>query len=103
MPHIKRECWIRKNVEGSGRGLFAGTIPAVAWRDWQEPRETSLWIASVPAEIQTRYIRIQLRSFTALANLLGVTPCSLVDDLEVPKEFTASTSNRNKYQESSCG
>jgi hypothetical protein len=35
------EWWIGKDVEGSDRGLIWGNIPAVAWRDWGKPRETS--------------------------------------------------------------
>jgi hypothetical protein len=30
------EYWIRKDEEGSGRGLnFWSTIPAYAWRNWE--------------------------------------------------------------------
>jgi hypothetical protein len=29
--------WIRKDVEGSGCGLFRSTVPTLAWRDWGKP------------------------------------------------------------------
>jgi hypothetical protein len=32
--------WIGKDVEGTGRGLIKGTIPAFGWSDWGRPRET---------------------------------------------------------------
>jgi hypothetical protein len=39
-------------VKGSGHGLFKGTIPSFAWRDWGKPQKPLLRIASAPAEIQ---------------------------------------------------
>jgi hypothetical protein len=39
------EWWIGKDLIGSGRGLIVMYYPAFAWRDWGNPRETSIRIA----------------------------------------------------------
>jgi hypothetical protein len=36
--HLPGKKGVRKNVEGSGHGLFDGTIPELSWRDWEEQR-----------------------------------------------------------------
>jgi hypothetical protein len=48
------EWQIGKHVEGSGCGLFQGTIPAFVWRNWGKPLEISIRIVHVLAEIQTK-------------------------------------------------
>jgi hypothetical protein len=32
IANVTNKCWILKNVEGSGHGLFQGPIPKIAWR-----------------------------------------------------------------------
>jgi hypothetical protein len=61
------------DVEGIGRGIIAGTTPAVSNRDWGKPRNTSVSIADVSAEIRIRYLPNKLRSITVWANVIGET------------------------------
>jgi hypothetical protein len=47
---------IGKDVKGSGHGLFQGNILAFAWRDWENPQETSAWIVSILAKIWIEHL-----------------------------------------------
>jgi len=44
-------------MEGRGRGLIKGTMPAFAWRDWENPRKTSVTTYGLRAEIWKRDFR----------------------------------------------
>jgi hypothetical protein len=48
------ECWIGKDIEGSGHGLIYGTSPAFAWRDWEKKQKSSVRIAGLWAKIWNR-------------------------------------------------
>jgi hypothetical protein len=41
-------------MEGSGRGLIRGAIPAFYWKNWGKPRETLVRITGLRAEIWTQ-------------------------------------------------
>jgi hypothetical protein len=49
-----REWWIEKDVEWCGRGLIYGTIAVFVWRNLGKPRNPSVRIAYLPADIWTR-------------------------------------------------
>lgn len=51
------DCWKENYVEGCSRGLFQGTIPTFAWRDWRNPQRTSDIMVGVPANIRTWLLR----------------------------------------------
>jgi hypothetical protein len=45
---IINKYWIGKDVEGSGSGLFDGTIPAFAWRKRETPQkktQSGYWLS----------------------------------------------------------
>jgi hypothetical protein len=46
--------WIGKDVEGSGRGITEGIIPAFTRRDWEKTSNASVRIADLRTEIWTR-------------------------------------------------
>jgi hypothetical protein len=54
---IINEQWTGKDMEGSDRDLIEVTIPAFAWRDWGKPQKFSVRVASLRAEIWTRYLQ----------------------------------------------
>jgi hypothetical protein len=41
-------------VEGSGRGLISGAIPAFSWREWGKPLKTRIRTAGLRDEVWTR-------------------------------------------------
>jgi hypothetical protein len=60
-----------KDLEGNFRGSNRGTILAFAWRDWAEPRRSSVRIVGFPTEIQTQHLpNIGLDCYLC-SNLLG--------------------------------
>jgi hypothetical protein len=48
------EQWIGKDVEGSGRGLMQGIIPAIALNGWEKPRKPAVMVAGLQADIWTQ-------------------------------------------------
>lgn len=36
--------WIGKDLEGSSHGIIIGTTLATTWRQWEEPRKSSVWL-----------------------------------------------------------
>jgi hypothetical protein len=46
-----------KNMEGSGSGLFSGTVSAFAWMERGKPRKISVRIVIFPPEIRTNYLQ----------------------------------------------
>jgi hypothetical protein len=52
-------------MDGSGRDLFQGIIPELAWRDYGKPRKTSVEIVGGAVEIRKDTSRIQIRSLIA--------------------------------------
>jgi hypothetical protein len=43
---IKRKC------KEAGGGLFLGNVPKFVWRDWRKPRNTSVSLVGVRADIR---------------------------------------------------
>jgi hypothetical protein len=45
-------------MEGSGRGIISGTVPAFVWRGWGESRKASVRKTGLVAEILNRVFQI---------------------------------------------
>jgi len=50
------------DVEGSGRRLIYGTIPAFAWRDWGKPQKASSRYPAYGPRLETETSRVRSRS-----------------------------------------
>jgi hypothetical protein len=50
------ECWVRKDMEAGGRGLFQSILQPIAWINLGKPRRSSVSIAVNSSKIQTGHL-----------------------------------------------
>jgi hypothetical protein len=67
------EWWIGKDLEGSGCDLIFGTITALACRDWEKPRNTSVKIARLRVLIWARGLPNTKQEFQSLDHVVQLT------------------------------